>query len=187
MDTKDLSMITIDGVDYDLVEREKPLPQNKDIKIGDWVVYKDKPHLVYAKNRDIFYLRQNEDGCLRNTLPTDILRPWTLKDAKDGDILMSTTSIFVYAGIDTKKEFSTSGNAIKFHMVLNCGTELEIKEDIGVGSRNDSNGIRPATKEERELLFLQLAVHGYEWDVNKKELKKIVKRVCENCPFNNIK
>jgi len=181
---KDLRMITIDGVDYDLVEREKPLLQNKDIKIGDWVVYKGKPHIVYAKNGDIFYLRQNEDGCLRNTLPADALHLWTLDDAKDGDILMSTTSIFVYAGIDTKQEFGGGSDAIKFYMHLNCGTDLKIKNGIGVGAKND-NECRPATKEERELLFLQLAVHGYEWDAKKKELKKIVKRICENCPFNS--
>lgn len=186
MDTKDLRTIAIDGVEYDLIEREKPILENKDIKIGDWVVYKGKPHLVYATNQNIFYLRQAENGTLYNTYSDDILRMWTLDDAKEGDILFNTVSIFIYAGIDTKKKYSTSGDAVKFHICLTSGADLKLKDGIGVGSYGETNKFRPATKEERELLFLTLAVHGYEWDSQKKELKKIVKRVCDNCPFNDI-
>ena len=34
-------------------------------------------------------------------------------------------------------------------------------------------GVNPATKEQRELLFAKMKEAGYEWDAEKKELKKI--------------
>ena len=33
--------------------------------------------------------------------------------------------------------------------------------------------IKPATKEQRDLLFQKMHKDGYEWDAEKKELKKI--------------
>ena len=35
------------------------------------------------------------------------------------------------------------------------------------------NDLKPATKEQRDLLFAKMKDAGYEWDVEKKELRKI--------------
>ena len=41
------------------------------------------------------------------------------------------------------------------------------------GYTENGNSIHPATEEQRELLFQKMKEEGYEWDAEKKELKKI--------------
>lgn len=93
---------------------------------------------------------------------------WTIEDAKDGDVLIaSDESIFIYAG-------STDRHA-KFYLALTkCG-----KLNVDGGNWEDKNSVHPATKEQRDVLFTKMKEAGYEWDAEKKELKKI-----ENEPEN---
>lgn len=41
------------------------------------------------------------------------------------------------------------------------------------------NDYLPATKEQRDILFAKMKESGYDWDVNKKELKKIEQKTLE--------
>jgi len=52
---------------------------------------------------------------------------------------------------------------------------------------HSTEGIHPATKEQRDLLFQKMKEAGYEWDAGKKELKKIKqKNVWSEEDENNI-
>ena len=42
-----------------------------------------------------------------------------------------------------------------------------------------THGLHPATKEQRDLLFQKMKESGYEWDAEKKELKKIEQQSAE--------
>ena len=48
------------------------------------------------------------------------------------------------------------------------------KPNTGIGFiEENKNIIHPATKEQRELLFAKMKEAGYEWNAEKKEVKKI--------------
>ena len=44
-----------------------------------------------------------------------------------------------------------------------------------VGQRHDLEGLRPATREQRDLLFAKMEKAGYEWDADKLELRFVPK------------
>ena len=91
-------------------------------------------------------------------------RLWTIQDAKDGDVLYMnnglSTCTFIYKSIDnviiqkyaSYNKFGFEGTT---YLVLNDGY------------------VCPATKEQRDILFQKMKEAGYEWDSEKKELKKI--------------
>jgi hypothetical protein len=54
------------------------------------------------------------------------------------------------------------------HYDIELGFHIDINSYIASGSN-----IYPATKEQRDLLFKKMKEAGYEWDAEKKELKKI--------------
>lgn len=92
---------------------------------------------------------------------TPKLRLWNIHDAKDGDILVaSDESIFIYAG-------STDRHA-KFYAALTKNGRINVEGGIW----EDKNSVHPAIKEQRDTLLKAMADAGYEWDAEKKELKK---------------
>lgn len=94
-------------------------------------------------------------------------RPWTIQDAKDGDVLVAKISeepndfIYIFNGYDKDGFWS--------HCYLDAYVN---KFHEGIYHNNHNVGV-PATKEQRELLFQKMKDAGYVWDVGKKELKKI--------------
>ena len=93
---------------------------------------------------------------------------WTIQDAKDGDVLYSLDSNqpFIYK----KRNYYEQATAY-------CGLNMYGK--FFVWSTKDCtitlNNYVPATKEQRDALMKAMNDAGYEWDVEKKELKKKVK------------
>ena len=136
---------------------------------GDWVVY----------NNDVCQIVKREEGCnklvtvfgiekeLVNERNLSTARLWTIQDGKDGDILFTSSSAssdtFVFKNIDEK------GNAECYFAYDSEDGFTEGKYHF-IGSASDC---KPATKEQRDLLFQKIKETGYEWDVDKKELKKL--------------
>lgn len=117
-------------------------------------------------------------GGTNTTIPftlQDNYHLWTINDAKDGDVLCCksgwmcifkainnhTNTFSSYCFMDSEKWFSNRGSE--------CHT-LD-KEFI----KAYHGGIHPATKEQRDTLMKAMNDAGYEWDAEKKELKKLVK------------
>lgn len=91
-------------------------------------------------------------------------RPWTIQDAKDGDVLATDDgSICVFDGTveDGKYPFAY------------CGLTRYGFESYDRKLPFTHNNVCPSTKEQRNLLFQKMKEEGYEWDADKKELKKI--------------
>lgn len=182
-----MKTITIDGIEYELKEKPKCKPLKEEFRVGDWIIYNKNASCIYSisdyNGSDIFHTRDT-NGILQVITEPDKVKRWTIKDAKDGDVLFSTVSTFIYAGLDKEKKYGAGDDTIVYHITITGSSrELKLNEGIGVGAAYDKT-VRPATAEERELLFLTLSCYGYEWDTKTKELKKIVKRNCANCPFN---
>jgi len=89
---------------------------------------------------------------------------WTIKDAKEGDVLAWDNSkcIALFESIFDEDTFNSHG------FVGHCSDIFEPRQGC-----HNIEGAHPATKEQRELLFAKMKEAGYEWDAKKKELKKL--------------
>jgi len=86
---------------------------------------------------------------------------WTIQDAKDGDVLAYND------GSLTIFRYRLSGlNAGLYMSYVLLTDKIEFKQTCVSNSH-------PATKEQRDLLFQKMKEAGYEWDADKKELRKI--------------
>lgn len=92
---------------------------------------------------------------------------WAIQDAKDGDVLFTSSTAshetFIFKSIDEK------GNA-------ECYFAYDSEDGFREGKYHfigSAINCKPATKEQRDLLFQKMREAGYEWDDEKKELKKI--------------
>jgi len=171
-------------------------------KVGDWIVYNDA-NVYQVKEIDYtniipHYELENIDGDkLSIPFTSDYnLRNWTIGDAKDGDVLVA----------DDDKPFIFKGLLDPNHPnypVAHCGLD---SEDYLIVSHSNvwwtDECVKPATIEQRNLLFSKMKEKGYEWDSEKKELKKIkqkpdwskedeerIKQICEDlkCGLENFR
>ena len=135
-------------------------------RVGDWIIGK-------ATNNEPRQISEITDQCYKSTYGgqygfsfEDELHLWSIKDAKDGDILVYNNSIFIfneisenwliYYGIYEKNAFHND----KCYSFLNL-------------DNMDVNNIHPSTKEQRDTLERAITNAGYTFDFEKKELKKI--------------
>lgn len=87
---------------------------------------------------------------------------WTIQDAKDGDVLAAHECNVIFKEID--------GLNIRCHCAYHY---LGYNSSFYIDTLQNKTAFHPATKEQRELLFQKMKEAGYEWDAEKKELKKI--------------
>ena len=165
-------------VEYDgCLEVDKVEPK---FNVGDWIVNNDSGGVCQVTEiRDDEYclwpLYAEIMGYLRIIDVDDEYHPWTIQDAKDGDVLVdkfSTNSIIIlFKGINPR-----------LSILAYCGYNgynFSIKTDgLGYGCIDNTN-YYPSTKEQRDLLFQKMKDAGYEWDSDKKELKKIEQKPVE--------
>lgn len=143
---------------------------------GDWVVY----------NNDICQIVKREEGCnklvtvfgiekeLVNERNLSTARLWTIQDAKDGDVLVEKSRgvILMFRGIGNREW----NDVIDYHCYYSCyQKEFIIQEDIEYFGTIKDNKLKPATKEQCDLLFQKITEAWYTFDFEKKELIKIRK------------
>lgn len=132
---------------------------------GDWIIFNGL--ILHIDEIVDGYYRTTSIGGIPNSYDWAIdnaARLWTIKDAKDGDVLSYRDGqwIFIYKGIVTEDTF-------KYYALL---SEKGITVNDAAFSLLTSC-IIPATKEQRDLLFQKMKEAGYAFDFEKKELKKI--------------
>ena len=88
---------------------------------------------------------------------------WTIQDAEDGDVLVEDSCIFII------QKLCDNSTAAKTYCTLHIDGDF----DDGSILYFDIDSTKPATQEQRDLLFQAMKEAGYEWDSKKKELKKI--------------
>lgn len=91
---------------------------------------------------------------------------WTLDDAKDGDILVSTV---------TNKPFIYNGSSDDTHVSAYCGINVlnAYKTAYPPYFWTEKKSIAPATKEQRDFLFERMKEANYMWDFSNKKPVKI--------------
>ena len=153
-----------------LPKEEKIEPK---FKIGDWVVNKfgDSWHINSFDKKNY----QIDGKGNYNYFPIseqDEMHLWTIQDAKDCDVLSFYTEYkgnnMVQIGIIEKYVGKHGGcfNTFKIYVGVNWDNNLQISGYMGCPD------IHPATKEQRDALMKVMNDAGYEWDAEKKELKK---------------
>ena len=156
----------IHDLTYNLADKVEPK-----FKVGDWILYSGDH---YEGVRHITKIDENGYYIERNGLPHGIIpfnheicmRLWSIQDAKNGDILVNGSNIFIFHFIN--------GTRLMGYCHVNTD-DGRFYDDIG---KNEcfcliDGEVNPATKEQRDLLFSKMKEAGYEWDAEKKELKKI--------------
>ena len=144
-------------------------------KVGDWVVTSyGKVNQVIAVDEygDEYTL---DDDTYFSGSWKDSYHLWTLSDAKAGDVL---NSIRVKATI-IFKGWNQDGKHIYAYCALQKG--ILIKQEM-LWDRD----FEPATKEQFDQLEKAMAAAGYEWDSEKKELKKIEQEPSIEGSFVNV-
>lgn len=137
-------------------------------KVGDWIVFNNDHDSIYQIEKIENYeyiLRHILGGSMSLSFSHgDMIRAWTIQDAKDGDVLVADDNEpFIFKGLlDTKHPN---------YPVAYCGLD---SEDYFIVSRSNiwwtDEYVKPATKEQRDLLFSKMKEAGYEWDAEKKVL-----------------
>ena len=141
-------------------------------KVGDWVV--NKYGVVWHIDSFDKKNYQVSNGNEYNYFPIskqDEMHLWTIQDAKDGDVLVCKGDIKNSNGIKYERIclFKNLDNA--FFTLTRTSNGIE-GYDINVNIDYPDNTV-PATKEQKEILFMAMADARYTFDFEKKELRKI--------------
>ena len=150
--------------------------------VGDWITNGACTWRIDSIEDDMYYSNCGRFSCGGDIKSIDEqYHLWTIEDAKDGDVLCT------YECDKPKIVFILKKNPIVFilkgtsrkHYVFNyhCYYNImypcfESNFKIGCLAPNKED-VKPATEEQRNLLFQKMKEFGYEWDANKKELIKL--------------
>ena len=153
------------------LERQGKNSTDKDklrFNVGDWVIYvKSKSIYQVEKKENYEYtLRYILGGSL--CLPfsnEELIREWTIQDAKDGDVLVNGSNIFIFHFINNRRLMGYC------HVNIDDGNFYNDIGRIECFCTIDAP-VTPATKEQRDALIKAMNDAGYEWDTEKKELIK---------------
>ena len=137
-------------------------------KVGDWVV--DNCGYVWKIEERLnqFYILKGVEGWRMKTKidwVDDTFHLWTIEDAKDGDVIHFGTVTAIF-----KKYIGREKCICYCSFCEDGGFEIPIEngEDNVYGCYNAT----PTTKEQRDTFMKAMNDAGYEWDAEKKELKK---------------
>lgn len=130
---------------------------------GDWVI--DKQGLVHQIENVV-------ENITNHTFGYDIVgggyfndnsdvRLWTIKDAKDGDVLAAHECLVLFKKLD--------GLNIKCY----CTYHFMDNQSFYVDTLQNKDAFHPATEEEKKKLFDAIKDNGYKWDAETKTLERL--------------
>lgn len=158
----------VDGKIHDMTYNPTDRTEPK-FKVGDFIVYDYCMGRIVEITNDAYLLDIGQGipfSC------EDNVHLWTIKDANEGNILAGKIDgdsyIFIFktikdGWIETYGHYYNAVNRFCVPSQLFC--------------RDYQGTFIPATKEQRDTLMKAMADAGYEWDADKKELKKLTQSV----------
>jgi hypothetical protein len=139
--------------------KELELPVEPKFKKGDWITNGTFTHYIVSIVDGFYYFYGG--GYLDFGKIDGYYHLWTIEDAKDGDVLVDVYgNISIYEKCD---DFDWMSYCSLGH---NGGFQ-----HFKIEHENEKT--YPATKEQRDLLFAKMREAGYQWDADKKELRKV--------------
>lgn len=149
---------------------------------GEWITNGDYTwKIVEVKPLD--YILQSQNGNIVDDTISYVdeqFHSFNIKDAKDGDVLCTYECcepkiVFILKGTP-KKHYALSYYC--YYNIMYPHFEFDSKKGCLAPKDED---VKPATKEQRDLLFQKMKEAGYVWDAERKELKKIDTYCQDNC------
>lgn len=140
--------------------------------VGDWVFATNDgegPWLITAITDNYYTLQdtQENETSVAQIVIDDKYRLWSLKDTKPGDVLISE---------DDKHPFIFK-KFLGYAPSAYCGIDTTDSIYISDADRPwTRDTVRPATYEEKEMLFKKMEEAGYSWDAKSLTLSKNPKR-----------
>jgi hypothetical protein len=141
----------------------RPFALNGNIVVSKGRTYKSREDNAISGEGGRLFI-DNHDGDA-----SEYFRPWTIRNAKPGDVvyhrspLTGTEYVVMFRGVN-----GYGGVGSYFRYNSDDGFGINIPSVFSAES-----DITPATEEQRGLLFSKMKEAGYEWDADKKELKRI--------------
>lgn len=141
-------------------------------KVGDWIVYDDNICKIMKMSPDDQFYHcygiKNHLHIYNRSLENEI-HLWTIKDAKDGDIIYAKSK---FNDISYIRIFFTLENGNSWgHCYIVSGDSKHWEFAYGKGFlRVDNFDFYPASKEQRDLLFQKMKESGCKWDFESKEV-----------------
>jgi len=154
----------------DYKELELPV---EPFKVGDWIASIDDEGDVSTEKIVSFtrnkVLLVDTNGCHAEYPKSELngYHLWTIADAKDGNVLAYQDEIFIARiarglSVNVAIDYDCCYDGNSF--ILDSFYSLTVEE---------LKRVYPATKEQRDMLFKKIKEAGYQWDADKKELRKI--------------
>lgn len=154
-------------------------------KVGDWVILtagelSTTLQIVNVDtNKKLYWFN---DSSYLPIVDEECLHLWTIQDAKEGDVLAISwwEDDNFWEKIIILKKYHNKG--VKWLYNKSCvegygntfkNGKLALHEEVPYYSKTWTDNLHPATKKQRDLLFHNMKEEGYEWDADKKELKKL--------------
>ena len=168
-------------------EQESADKHEPKFKNGQWIVWQNKCYKVNYNGCGYGLIDQNGlSTSLEYGTVDKSASAFTIKDAKDGDVLACdinkaeiggdveklpniTPTICIYQNVVKDKDY------IHSYSSLYDGSSLVLQNTMYYNYF--VHNIHPAAKEQRDLLFAKMKKAGYEWNAEKKELKKISQKM----------
>ena len=142
-------------------------------KVGDWVVYDHRTYQIVELPQGRLINASLSRNGKTEQVPLPYCEKWSIQDAKNGDVLACENGwTCIFKTLVNDETFSSYCFMDNTKWFCETGSECHTLREEFVKAYNGK--IHPATKEQRDLLFQKMKEAGYEWDAEKKELKKIV-------------
>lgn len=147
---------------YELIEQKPTDKVEPKFKVGDWIINSEGMLRQILSVDKTGY--QTDYGWLTHDIYDNTYHLWTIQDAKDGDVLYECNEKkpFIFKELKTKHIGDIASYCDIFNGIFNPNEDDWTTLDIV-----------PVTKEQRDILFQKMKEAGYEWDGEKKELRKI--------------
>ena len=160
---------------------------SSEFEVGDWIYCKDKfsngKHYAQIVDIEKSSIDPNNKRCWFDhgtwLSMNDIIntcKPWTIKYAKDGDIIATDFFVFIFKEIVIENDEPM----ISYY----CAYEIEPTENISQEFHKAANFSRmgsanttyytPATKKQCQTLHDKMTKYGYKWDSKHKQLIKTI-------------
>lgn len=154
-------------------------------KVGDWIASKMLNTALIVNIDDDKYEVEcidGDKGFPHIEYVDRYYHLWSIRDAEDGDVLVSLSKMYPFI-------FNGHYDEDTDYVYAYCGISDIIKDDSFYFDEypdeefkvwDSVENVRPATRNQRNLLFQKMKDSGYEWDADKKELKPHYKRIVTN-------
>ena len=156
----------------DALAEKKPVDKvEPKFKVGDWLIRNDMVGVscCITQIHEPYYY-STTDHTFISFREEDKYRLWTIQDARDGDVLVSQSQCGLGTWYGIFKSLDDN-ESMTVRCYLAMDGRFETRKEWCFDK--DVSDVKPATKEQRERFFAAMLDAGYEWDADKKELKKI--------------